>query len=240
MTFRAYYEARFGRAAWDALGSIPRTLWMEYLVWYRRVLDLPGGERGGCDLGARRTARTCWRSICDARAAAEQVLARHARAGDRARRARRSVRAGDRAPRRPAILGALGGRHRFCGVARQACRRGRRRRFGDGQCGDGAGGRRRSPRPVHPPPRHPAHQQVHRHRQPRRRARVRGAARRVEVAIPALRAGRADAAAARQHAAGVAASERPFPPRQPDPLARAGRRCAGRYARRRATTDWTS
>jgi cation diffusion facilitator CzcD-associated flavoprotein CzcO len=41
LTFRAYYEARFGRTAWDALGKIPRPLWMEYLVWYRRVLDLP-------------------------------------------------------------------------------------------------------------------------------------------------------------------------------------------------------
>jgi cation diffusion facilitator CzcD-associated flavoprotein CzcO len=41
LTFRAYYEARFGRAAWDALGKIPRVAWMEYLVWYRRVLDLP-------------------------------------------------------------------------------------------------------------------------------------------------------------------------------------------------------
>lgn len=41
LTFRAYYEARFGRAAWDALGKAPRTLWMEYLVWYRKVLELP-------------------------------------------------------------------------------------------------------------------------------------------------------------------------------------------------------
>lgn len=41
LTFRAYYEARFGVEAWTALGKIPRPLWMEYLVWYRRVLDLP-------------------------------------------------------------------------------------------------------------------------------------------------------------------------------------------------------
>lgn len=41
LTFRAWYEARFGRAAWQALGRIPRVLWMEYLVWYRRVLGLP-------------------------------------------------------------------------------------------------------------------------------------------------------------------------------------------------------
>lgn len=41
LTFRAWYEAQFGRDAWDALGRIPRPLWMEYLIWYRRVLDLP-------------------------------------------------------------------------------------------------------------------------------------------------------------------------------------------------------
>lgn len=41
LTFRAFYEAQFGRAAWESLGRIPRPLWMDYLVWYRRVLDLP-------------------------------------------------------------------------------------------------------------------------------------------------------------------------------------------------------
>lgn len=41
LTFRAWYEAQFGRDAWDALGRIPRTQWMQYLIWYRRMLDLP-------------------------------------------------------------------------------------------------------------------------------------------------------------------------------------------------------
>jgi cation diffusion facilitator CzcD-associated flavoprotein CzcO len=41
LTFRAYYEARFGLAAWEALGKIPRLLWMEYLIWFRRMLELP-------------------------------------------------------------------------------------------------------------------------------------------------------------------------------------------------------
>src|SRR5882724_6722039 len=41
LTFRAFYEAQFGRAAWDALGKVPRAMWMDYLVWYRKVLDLP-------------------------------------------------------------------------------------------------------------------------------------------------------------------------------------------------------
>jgi cation diffusion facilitator CzcD-associated flavoprotein CzcO len=41
LTFRAWYEAQFGIAAWEALGKIPRPQWMEYLRWYRRVLSLP-------------------------------------------------------------------------------------------------------------------------------------------------------------------------------------------------------
>jgi FAD-dependent urate hydroxylase len=41
LTFRAWYEAQFGEAAWDALGKIPRPMWMDYLRWYREVLALP-------------------------------------------------------------------------------------------------------------------------------------------------------------------------------------------------------
>ena len=41
LTFRAFYEAQFGEAAWTALDRAPRTLWMDYLVWYRKVLNLP-------------------------------------------------------------------------------------------------------------------------------------------------------------------------------------------------------
>ena len=41
LTFRAWFEAQFGRTEWDALDKIPRLQWMDYLRWYRRVLDLP-------------------------------------------------------------------------------------------------------------------------------------------------------------------------------------------------------
>ena len=41
LTFRSWYEAQWGREAWLRLGKIPRTMWMDYLVWYRTVLDLP-------------------------------------------------------------------------------------------------------------------------------------------------------------------------------------------------------
>ncbi len=41
LTFRAWYEAQHGAAAWERLDKIPRPMWMEYLIWYRNVLDLP-------------------------------------------------------------------------------------------------------------------------------------------------------------------------------------------------------
>ncbi|MFI0847982.1 NAD(P)-binding domain-containing protein [Mesorhizobium sp. IMUNJ 23232] len=41
LTFRAWFVAQHGDAAWDALDKIPRPMWMDYLRWYRRVLALP-------------------------------------------------------------------------------------------------------------------------------------------------------------------------------------------------------
>lgn len=37
LTFRAWYEAIHGEAAWQALDKIPRPMWMDYLRWFRRV-----------------------------------------------------------------------------------------------------------------------------------------------------------------------------------------------------------
>jgi cation diffusion facilitator CzcD-associated flavoprotein CzcO len=39
--FQAWFEARHGAAAYDAIDRIPRTLWAEYLGWYRRFLEIP-------------------------------------------------------------------------------------------------------------------------------------------------------------------------------------------------------
>jgi cation diffusion facilitator CzcD-associated flavoprotein CzcO len=50
LTPRAWYEARFGVESWRTLGRIPREHGMEYLNWYRRVLDLP--VRNGATLTA--------------------------------------------------------------------------------------------------------------------------------------------------------------------------------------------
>ncbi|MEM8664609.1 MAG: NAD(P)/FAD-dependent oxidoreductase, partial [Pseudomonadota bacterium] len=41
LTFRAWFTAQFGEAEWEALDKIPRVMWMDYLKWYRRVLDVP-------------------------------------------------------------------------------------------------------------------------------------------------------------------------------------------------------
>jgi cation diffusion facilitator CzcD-associated flavoprotein CzcO len=76
LTFRAYYEVRFGNEAWAALDRAPREIWMDYLVWYRRVLDLPvrngvsvdavvPREDGMLDLVCRQDGRT------------ETMIARH-------------------------------------------------------------------------------------------------------------------------------------------------------------------
>ncbi len=41
LSFRAWFEAQFGSAAWQALDKIPRLQWMDYLRWFRSVLGLP-------------------------------------------------------------------------------------------------------------------------------------------------------------------------------------------------------
>ena len=40
LTFQAWYEAQWGLQEWDKLGRIPTRLWMDYLIWYRNVLNL--------------------------------------------------------------------------------------------------------------------------------------------------------------------------------------------------------
>lgn len=37
LSFRAWFIAQWGEAAWQALDKIPRLQWMDYLRWYRRV-----------------------------------------------------------------------------------------------------------------------------------------------------------------------------------------------------------
>jgi len=41
LTFRAWFEAQWGETQWEELDKIPKEMWMAYLVWYRKILDLP-------------------------------------------------------------------------------------------------------------------------------------------------------------------------------------------------------
>jgi len=41
LTYRAWHEAKYGRAHWQALHKIPRLDWAEYLLWVRETVGLP-------------------------------------------------------------------------------------------------------------------------------------------------------------------------------------------------------
>ncbi|WP_416151905.1 NAD(P)-binding domain-containing protein [Salipaludibacillus sp. HK11] len=41
LTFRSWWESQFGPKGWEAVDKIPRGDWMNYLRWYREVLNLP-------------------------------------------------------------------------------------------------------------------------------------------------------------------------------------------------------
>lgn len=41
LTFRAWYEAQFGYGDWESLSKISTQQWMDYLSWFRKVLQLP-------------------------------------------------------------------------------------------------------------------------------------------------------------------------------------------------------
>jgi cation diffusion facilitator CzcD-associated flavoprotein CzcO len=45
LTYQSWHEARFGEEDWQALDLIPRALWAEYLLWFRRVVDAPVRNR---------------------------------------------------------------------------------------------------------------------------------------------------------------------------------------------------
>ena len=117
LTFRAWFEAQFGRDAWKAVHRIPRLQWMDYLRWYRRMIDVPieneveitrhhGRQRGGLPRPAVGSGRASGRRAPRG-------------AGDGTRRPWRAVRAGAVSSPRPPLLGALQRRHRFRRAPRQ-------------------------------------------------------------------------------------------------------------------------
>jgi FAD-dependent urate hydroxylase len=48
LTYQSWHEARFGKEDWQALDLIPRELWAEYLIWFKRAVGLT--VRNGCEL----------------------------------------------------------------------------------------------------------------------------------------------------------------------------------------------
>ena len=40
LTFQSWYRAKYGADQWEKLDKIPRTEWMDYLIWYRKVLNI--------------------------------------------------------------------------------------------------------------------------------------------------------------------------------------------------------
>lgn len=41
LTFWSWYEAVYGKEAWEKLEACPTRIWQDYLLWYRKVLQLP-------------------------------------------------------------------------------------------------------------------------------------------------------------------------------------------------------
>ena len=48
LTYQSWHEARFGKEHWENLDLIPRHLWAEYLLWFRRAVGLT--VHNGCEL----------------------------------------------------------------------------------------------------------------------------------------------------------------------------------------------
>ncbi len=48
LTYQSWHEARFGEEDWRNLDLIPRELWAEYLLWFKRVIGVP--VRNGCEV----------------------------------------------------------------------------------------------------------------------------------------------------------------------------------------------
>lgn len=41
LSFSRWFQAKYGVAAWNALSRAPNEVWMDYLNWFRRILNLP-------------------------------------------------------------------------------------------------------------------------------------------------------------------------------------------------------
>lgn len=53
-SFRAWWEAQHDAASWNDMFRVPRTDWMDYLNWFRRLMDLPGATKWAYAMHLRR------------------------------------------------------------------------------------------------------------------------------------------------------------------------------------------
>jgi cation diffusion facilitator CzcD-associated flavoprotein CzcO len=74
LTAQAWFETKYGREAWAAITRVPRHDWMNYLRWYRRVLDLP--IRNELRVTGIEPAEGCLRVMTAGRDGAGALLAR--------------------------------------------------------------------------------------------------------------------------------------------------------------------
>ncbi|MCG8491049.1 MAG: NAD(P)/FAD-dependent oxidoreductase [Sneathiellales bacterium] len=75
LTFRSWFEASMGVEAWEELDKIPTSMWMDYLKWYREVLDIP--VENDTRLIAIEPASGFFRLTLQKGTEKEKILARH-------------------------------------------------------------------------------------------------------------------------------------------------------------------
>ncbi|MFV0335007.1 MAG: NAD(P)-binding domain-containing protein [Tropicimonas sp.] len=61
LTFRAWFEAQWGPEAWDEMTLAPREMWMDYMIWYRRVTG--ADVVNDCDVTAIRPEGALFRLV---------------------------------------------------------------------------------------------------------------------------------------------------------------------------------
>ena len=74
LTFRAWYEAKHGIAAWEALYKIHNRTWVEYLSWLQKVLALPVSH--GVALEALEPSGAFIRAVLNESGSRRNILAR--------------------------------------------------------------------------------------------------------------------------------------------------------------------
>ena len=74
LTFRAWYEAKYGLASWEALYKIHNATWVEYLSWLQKVLALPVSH--GVALEALEPAGCFVQAVLNENGARRKILAR--------------------------------------------------------------------------------------------------------------------------------------------------------------------